>query len=103
MESEDGLQGEGDGLVETLGREPVLSGNPDGQPVFRELARLKTAEVTDVVQITKVRVRKVLERRGLVRVSPESLEVDDVLSACDPVLAQLAAAAVAGVPRAEDA
>jgi hypothetical protein len=39
-------------------------------------------------------------RRGVVRVSPEALEVDDVLSARDPVLAQLAAAAVAGLPPA---
>jgi hypothetical protein len=35
-----------------------------------------------------------------VRVSPEALEVDDVLSARDTVLAQLAAAAVAGLPPA---
>jgi hypothetical protein len=56
------------------------------------------AEVADVVQITKVRVLKALERRSVVRVSPESLEVDDVLSARDPALAQLAAAAVATLP-----
>jgi hypothetical protein len=53
--------------------------------------------VADVVQITNVRVLKALERRGVVRVSPESLEVDDVLSARDPALAQLAAAAVASL------
>jgi len=75
----------------------VYVAGPDGQPVFRELPRLKTSEVADVVQITKVRVLKALERRGVVRVSPECLEVDDVLSARDPVLAQLAAAAVAGL------
>jgi hypothetical protein len=81
----------------------VCVAGTDGQPVFRELARLKTAEVADVVQITKVRVLKELERRGVVRVSPESLEVDDVLSARDPVLAQLAAAAVPGLPPADPA
>jgi hypothetical protein len=75
----------------------VYVAGSDGQPVFRELPRLKTSEVADVVQITKVRVLKALERRGVVRISPESLEVDDVLSARDPVLAQLAAAAVAGL------
>jgi len=75
----------------------VYVASPDGQPVFRELPRLKTSEVADMVQITKVRVLKALERRGVVRVNPESLEVDDVLSARDPVLAQLAAAAVAGL------
>jgi hypothetical protein len=52
--------------------------------------------VADVVQITKVRVLKALKRRGVVRVSPEALEVDDVLWAREPVLAQLAAAAVSG-------
>ncbi len=78
----------------------VYLAGADDQPVFRELPRLKTAEVADVVQISKVRILKALERRGVVRVSPESLEVDDVLSARDPALAQLAAAAVAGLPPA---
>jgi Putative transposase. len=64
------------------------------------LGRLKTDEVADVVQITKARVLKALERRGVVRVSPEALEVDDAFAARDPVLAQLAVAAVAGLPPA---
>jgi len=46
------------------------------------------------------RAIKALERRGVVRVCPEALEVDDALSDRDPVLAQLAAAAVAGFPPA---
>jgi len=70
----------------------------DGRPVFRALGRLKTDEVADVVQIAKIRVLKALERRGVVRVSAEDLEVDDAFAARDPVLAQLAAAAVAGLP-----
>jgi hypothetical protein len=78
----------------------VYVADPDGQPVFRALGRLKTDEVADVVQITKARLLKALERRGVVRVSPEALEVDDALAARDPVLAQLAAAAVAGLPPA---
>jgi hypothetical protein len=72
----------------------------DGRPVFRALGRLKTDEVADVVQIAKIRVLKALERRGVVRVSAEDLEVDDAFAARDPVLAQLAAAAVAGLPPA---
>ena len=68
-----------------------------GQPVFRALGRLKTDEVADVVQITKARVLRALQRRGVVRVSLEALEVDDALANRDPVLAQLAAAAVAGL------
>jgi len=47
----------------------------DGRPVFRALGRLKTDEVADVVQIAKIRVLKALERRGVVRVSAEDLEV----------------------------
>jgi hypothetical protein len=72
----------------------------DGQPVFRALGRLKTDEVADVVQITKARVLKALSRRGVVRVSLDVLEVDDALASRDPVLAQLATAAVAGLPPA---
>ena len=72
----------------------------DGQPVFRALGRLKTDEVADVVQITKARVLKALSRRGVVRVSLDVLEVDDALADRDPVLAQLATAAVAGLPPA---
>jgi hypothetical protein len=78
----------------------VYVAGPDGQPVFRALGRLKTDEVADVVQITKARVLKALARRGVVRVCPEALEVDDALADRDPVLAQLAAAAVAGLPPA---
>ena len=78
----------------------VYVAGPDGLPVFRALGRLRTDEVADVVQITKARVLKALERRGVVRVSPDALEVDDAFAARDPVLAQLATAAVAGLPPA---
>jgi hypothetical protein len=73
---------------------------PDGQPVFRALGHLKTDEVADVVQVVKIRVLKALSRRGVVRVSLDVLEVDDALADRDPVLAQLATAAVAGLPPA---
>ena len=78
----------------------VYVAGPDGQPVFRALGHLKTDEVADVVQITKAHVLKALERQGVVRVSPDALEVDDALAERDPVLAQLASAAVAGLPPA---
>lgn len=78
----------------------VYVAGADGQPAFRPLPRLKTDEVADVVQIAKTRVLKALARRGVVRVSPEALEVDESLATRDPVLAQLAAAAVAGLPPA---
>jgi hypothetical protein len=48
--------------------------------------------------VAPVRVLKALARRGVVRVSLDVLEVDDALAERDPVLAQLATAAVAGLP-----
>jgi hypothetical protein len=56
--------------------------------------------VADVLQIIKARVLRALSRLGVVRLSPEELEVDTDLAAKDPILAQLAAAAVTGVPPA---
>lgn len=53
-----------------------------------------------MLQVARVRIVLYLARRGLVRVSPEALEVDDDLAARDPVLAQLAAAAISGLPPA---
>jgi hypothetical protein len=78
----------------------VYVGDSDGAPVFRALGHLKTDEVADVVQVTKVRVLRALQRRGVVRVEPEALQVDEAFAARDPVLAHLAAAAVAGLPPA---
>jgi hypothetical protein len=47
-----------------------------------------------------VRILRYLARRGVVHLSPEALEIDDELAARDPMLAQLAAAAVSGLPPA---
>ncbi len=71
-----------------------------GAPVFRAVGHLKTDEVADVVQVTKVRVLRALARRGVVRVEPCALQVDEAFVAREPVLANLAAAAVAGLPPA---
>ena len=68
----------------------IYVAGPDGLPTFRPLGRLKTDEVADVLQIAKVRMLKALERRGMVRLTPEAPEVDDALAARDPVLAQFA-------------
>ena len=79
----------------------VYVGGPDGDgtPRFRELPRLKTEEVGDVMQVARVRILRFLARRGVVRVSAEALQIDDELGVRDPVLAQLAAA-VSGLPPA---
>jgi hypothetical protein len=73
---------------------------PDGIPSFRALPRLKTDEVGDVLQVARVRILRYLARRGVVRLLPEALEIDNDLASRDPVLAQLAAAAVSGLPPA---
>jgi len=106
----------------------VYVAGPDGLPSFRALPRLKTDEVGDVLQVARVRILRYLARRGVVRLLPEALEIidawaagrlrrprtiagghgnpsrvpmsDDELASRDPVLAQLAAAAVAGLPPA---
>jgi hypothetical protein len=74
--------------------------SPDGQPCFRALPRLKTDEVADVLQVARVRILRYLARRGVVHLLPEAREIDNELAARDPVLAQLAAAAVSGLPPA---
>jgi hypothetical protein len=70
----------------------------DGQPVFRPLPHLKSDEIADVLQIAKTRILKALARLGAVDVMPDALAVDDAWAARDPVMACLAAAAVAGLP-----
>ena len=69
-------------------------------PSFRALPRLKTDEVGDALQVARVRILRYLARRGVVRLLPEALEGSDDLAERDPVLAQLAAAAVSGLPPA---
>lgn len=71
----------------------------DGKPVFRALPKLSTDEVGDVLQVVRVRLVRLLERRGVLRREAAALE-DDEFTEREPVLAQLAAAAVTGLPPA---
>jgi hypothetical protein len=64
------------------------------------LPHLKSEEVTDVLQIAKTRILKALVRLGAVDLMPNALAVDDACAASAPVMAHLAAAAVAGLPPA---
>jgi hypothetical protein len=50
-------------------------------PSFRALPRLRTDEVSDVLQVARVRILRYLARRGVVRLQPEALEIDDELAA----------------------
>ena len=56
--------------------------------------------VIDVLQVARVRILRYLARRGVVHLLPEALEIQDELVERDPVLAQLVAAAVSGLPPA---
>lgn len=75
----------------------VYVATADGSPVFRPLPRLSTTDVADALQIARVRILGYLQRRGVIRIDEEALLVDGDLSERDPVLAQLAVAAVSGL------
>jgi hypothetical protein len=78
----------------------VFVSDDDGVPAFRPLPRLRTDEVADLLQIIRARVLRFLARRGVVDVSDDATVVPDELADKEPVLAQLAAAAVSGLPPA---
>jgi hypothetical protein len=71
-----------------------------GTPIFQAVPRLSTSDVADVLQIVRARILGYLKRRGVVIAGPEATAVDDDLAQREPVLAQLAAAAVSGLPPA---
>ncbi len=78
----------------------VFRPGPDGKPEFVALPRLATDDVADLLQIIRVRIVRMLERRGVIEPGPDATLIDDGLAERDPALAQLAAAAVAGLPPA---
>lgn len=71
------------------------------KPTFAALPRLSTSEVADVVQGIRVRILGHLVRHGVVKADAETTTWgDDGLAEGEPVLAELAAAAVSGLPPA---
>ena len=74
----------------------VYAAGADGAPAFHTLPRLSTTEVADALQVARVRILRLLQRRGVLGSDAEGTAVDDELTARTPALAQLAAAAVAG-------
>src|SRR5262249_39460306 len=69
-------------------------------PVFCALPRLSTSDVADVLQTVRVPILGYLVRQGVVEAGPEVSWSDAHAAPCEPVLAQLAAAAVSGLPPA---
>jgi hypothetical protein len=78
----------------------VFVADDAGVPVFRPLPRLRTDEVADLLQIIRARVLRFLARRGVIDVSGDATVVPGELADKEPALAQLAAAAVSGLPPA---
>jgi len=72
----------------------------DGARVFAPLLRLSTSDVADVLQVVRARVLRHLMRQGVVELGPDVTWDEAGLAGRDPALAQLAAAAVSGLPPA---
>lgn len=75
----------------------VFALGEDGKPVFHHLPSLDTEDVADLLQVIRVRVLGMLERRGVIEDRAELTLLDDGLAEREPALAQLAAAAVSGL------
>ncbi len=66
-------------------------------PVFRPLLHLDDSDLADLLQVIRVRVLNVLERRGIVESRHELTLLDNDFAEREPALAQLASAAVSGL------
>jgi len=69
----------------------------NGAPVFHALTHLDNSDVADLLQVIRVRMLGFLERRGIIESRRDLTLLDDDFAERDPALAQLAAAAVAGL------
>jgi hypothetical protein len=69
----------------------------NGSPVFHPLTHLDDSDLADLLQVIRVRLVNFLLRRGIVDSRQELTLLDDDLAEREPALAQLAAAAVAGL------
>jgi hypothetical protein len=72
----------------------------DGKPVFHSLPRISDVAVADLLQVIRARLLRFLVRRRVVEDDAEGKNrfLADDLQEREPALAQLAAAAVAGLP-----
>lgn len=80
----------------------VFVAGPEGKPVFHALPRISDTAVADLLQIIRARLLRYLIRRHVVEDDGEGQTrfLADDLEHREPALAQLAAAAVAGLPPA---
>jgi Putative transposase len=77
-------------------------GGGDRKPVFHALPRISDTAVADLLQVIRTRVMRFLVRRRVVDADTDAdtMLLPDDLAERDPALAQLAAAAVSGLPPA---
>ena len=75
-------------------------GGGDSKPVFHTLPSISNTAVADLLQIIRARLMRFLVRRRVVEADGDTLLLAEDLEQRDPALAQLAAAAVAGLPPA---
>jgi hypothetical protein len=69
----------------------------NGSPVFHPLTHLDDSDIADLLQVIRVRLVNFLLRRGVIESRHELTLLDDDFAEREPALAQLAAAAVAGL------
>ena len=76
----------------------VLAPNAQGTLVFHPLPSLDTSDLADLLQVIRVRVLRLLERRGVVACTdqPQLTLLEDDFAQREPALAALAMAAVSG-------
>ena len=76
----------------------VYAPDAQGTLVFRPLPSLDTSDLADLLQVIRVRVLRLLERRGVVECieQPELTLLDDDFAQREPALAALGMAAVTG-------
>jgi hypothetical protein len=79
-----------------------VAGSSDGKPVFRALPRISDTGVADLLQVIRARLLRYLVRRRVVEDDGEGQTrfLADDLAEREQALAQLAAAAVSGLPPA---
>jgi hypothetical protein len=69
----------------------------NGSPVFHPLTYLDDSDLADLLQVIRVRLVNFLMSRGIIESHHELTLLDDDFAEREPALAQLAAAAVAGL------
>jgi hypothetical protein len=71
-----------------------------GSPVFVPAEHVDTSEIADLLQVIRVRILRYLVRHGIVEAADDLVVLPDDFAEREPALAQMAQAAVSGLPPA---